>query len=519
MTKVLFIIIITVIFISFFRLGSITLFDVDEAIFAEATKEMVQGGDWITPVYDGENRYDKPILFYWLMAGSYKVFGINEFGARFPSALASFFLALSVFFFVRRFSDEKGAIYAAGSLVLSMFFLAYSHAAVTDMTLTLFITLSLSSFYLSLNEKRSYIYGFYIFSALAFLTKGLIGVLFPFGIAVIYLSVTEGTAGIKKVFNLKGVVLFLVFSAPWCIAQIATNGREFVQQFFIKHHFARYTGVISGHRGPFYYYIPVLLAGLFPWIAFLPAGIRNVFDRGNLELRTFNSRVSLFALIWFVFIFVFFSFSTTKLPNYVLPAIPAIAILISSGMHEQDKWRRYSNVFISVMALVLSIGFVLLEKYISRLGDYDTGWTIAATAIMIPVTALGIYAVFTGKGYYHVLSFLMIIFFFILLTKVLPDANQYLQGTLYRYSLYAKDRLHQSEAYGGIIAYRINNPSIVFYSDHKVINVRDRNKLLPFLSDNRILIAISKMKDVETLKVLGFNLLENDGRYALLERK
>jgi 4-amino-4-deoxy-L-arabinose transferase-like glycosyltransferase len=107
MKKYLFLIILIAVFISFFRLGSVTLFDVDEAVFAQATKEMIENADWITPTYNGENRYDKPILFYWLMAASYKVFGINEFAARFPSALSGVLLVLSVFLFVGHFRDDK----------------------------------------------------------------------------------------------------------------------------------------------------------------------------------------------------------------------------------------------------------------------------------------------------------------------------------------------------------------------------------------------------------------------------
>src|SRR5208337_4521510 len=143
MTKYVLPLLIIALLLSFFRLGFITLFDVDEAVFSTATKEMVQTGNLITPTYNGEKRYDKPILFYWLMAASYKAFGINNFGARFPSALAASLLAVALFLFVKRTHGEKKAIYAAFSFVLSIYFLIYSHAAVTDMTLTLFISISL----------------------------------------------------------------------------------------------------------------------------------------------------------------------------------------------------------------------------------------------------------------------------------------------------------------------------------------------------------------------------------------
>ncbi|MEW6213760.1 MAG: glycosyltransferase family 39 protein [Nitrospirota bacterium] len=559
MTRFPFSIIVTIIaiaiFMSFFRLGSVSFFDVDEAVFAEATKEMFQSGNWITPTYNGENRYDKPIFFYWLMAASYKLFGINEFAARFPSAMASLLLALSVFFFVRYFLDSKNALYATISLVLSVYFLVYSHAAVTDITLTLFITLSICSFYLSvtgipyssLRKGGSwYIYGFYIFSALAFLTKGLIGILFPFGIAIIYLLVTEGLTGIKKAFSLKGAILFLIVAAPWYIAQIAINGQEFIQHLFIKHHFKRYTGVISGHKNPIYYFIPMLIIGLFPWIAFLPAGIRNLFlevqslrlrpegfgelsrtaqpegfkvqSKTNSLLKAQNSKVLLLAFIWLAFIFVFFSFSTTKLPNYILPAIPAASILISSGMSIKERRSPYlvfGFLFIVIISFILGLLFVISKKYLSKIGIHDVNWTFALATVMFAMAIASLYALLIKKTLYEYMSALMIVFLVIISIKALPAANQYLQGTLYKYSLYAKERLHNGE----IITYGINNPSIVFYSGHKIINVRNRDGLLPFIKNNRNLIAISKTKDIDVLKDLGFNLLENDGRYAILEKK
>src|SRR5208283_1116738 len=270
-------VIITASLLSFFRLGFIPLVDVDEAVFSAATKEMVQTGNWITPTYNGENRYDKPILFYWLMALSYKSFGISNFAARFPSAIAAVCMAFALFLFVRHSHGERRALYAAFAFILSSYFLVYSHTAVTDMVLTLFISLSLFSFYLSTQktkgQEQMYVCGFYAFSALAFLTKGLIGIVFPFGIALIYLYLTEGKAGIMRIVNLKGMVIFLILSVPWYAAEFSINGREFFEQFFVKHHLQRYAGVISGHSGPIYYYLPVLLLGLFPWAAFLPSGL------------------------------------------------------------------------------------------------------------------------------------------------------------------------------------------------------------------------------------------------------
>ncbi len=516
MSRLLIPIIILTVFVSFFRLGSVTLFDVDEAVFSEAAKEMVQSGNWITPTYNGENRYDKPILFYWLMAVSYKMFGINEFGARFPSAVVSCLLIFSLFFFIKHFQDQKTALCGAISLVLSMSFFVYSHAAVTDMTLTLFVTLSLFSFYFSVacNEKYPgqdtiYSYGFYLFSALAFLTKGLIGIVFPFGVALVYMIATEKWGGIKKVFRLKGLVLFLLVSAPWYIAQLSINGQEFIDQFFIKHHFKRYMGVISGHKGPLYYYIPVLIISLFPWIAYLPAGIRNTLKE--------KERLYLFAFLWVVFIFVFLSFSTTKLPNYILPAIPAASLLIASGMKLPDKrWWQFSHFFMVGIAVFMSVAFHILGRYLIKLGITYPEWLYFLTAITVLLAVLSFYSALTKKSISIVIAGIMIVFFSILSVKAFPLINQYLQGTLHKYSLYAKGRLSSDES---IYIYGINNPSIAFYSGHKVINLRGKDMLTTLSDNEHHAIVITKTKNIAAIENLGFRVLEKDERYAILERQ
>ncbi|MDA8170652.1 MAG: glycosyltransferase family 39 protein [Nitrospiraceae bacterium] len=513
-------------FIAFFELSSFTLFDVDEAVFAQASKEMVQNRDWITPTYNGAKRFDKPIMIYWLMAGSYKMFGINEFAARFPSAVAACLLALAVFFFegmskekahfsgpfIRR---EKRAFYAALALMLSLFFLAYSHAAVTDMTLTLFITLSLLCFYVySSKGGKGYIYGFYLFAALAFLTKGLIGIIFPAGIAFIYLFLTEGVAAaLKKIWSTPGILLFLAVSSPWYIACYVANGNEFIRKFFIKQHFDRYLHVISGHTGPVYYYIPVLALGLFPWIAFLPQGVKNAF-------RERKDSPGFLALIWLSFVVVFFSFAKTKLPDYVLPGVPAAALLISSGISTASgRSGRLSNWFIALVSLALAAGFFIAKGYLHKAG-IEAGWAYWLSGIMFLMALVSGYCAAGGKNRNGILALLMIGFLSVISLKAVPAASRYLQGGLYNFSIYAKKNLRPG---GVLIGYKINNPSVVFYSGHRVDGIDGARELAAAVSGSRQAIIITRGRD--SADVLALNgpservrLLQASGNYRLFEK-
>jgi 4-amino-4-deoxy-L-arabinose transferase-like glycosyltransferase len=503
---------IITIFLSLFRLGSFTLFDVDEAVFSEATREMVDSGNWLTPTYNGESRFDKPILFYWIMACSYRLFGINEFGARFPSAIASILLALSLYLFVRRFRDEENALFCGISFVLSLYFVAYSHSAVTDMTLTLFIALSLFSFYLSQaggKHANAYTYAFYAFSALAFLTKGLVGIVFPFGIAMLYLDITEGWRSIKKIFSIKGILLFISISAPWYIAQFMMNGQSFIDNFFIKHHFRRYFEVISGHSGPFYYFIPVLIIGLFPWIVFLASGVRDALRE--------KERLNLFSLLWLAFIVIFFSLSTTKLPNYILPAVPAASILIASGMSGRDKkWFQYSNLSIAVAVLLTGAALFFARKYLVNSGYAGADWIVVLLALTVAMALSGLYSIRRKKAGYYFLFLLMTAFLVVLLLKALPLANQDMQGVLYKYSMYAKYRLQGDEP---LLVYGINKPSLVFYSDRNVIHVRNRDDLTARVKNCSHCIVIVKAGNARMLNASGLRILEKGDKYAILEKE
>ncbi len=519
-----------VIFVSFYRLGSVSLFDVDEAVFAEATKEMVQTGNWITPTYNGENRYDKPILFYWLMAGSYKIFGVNEFGARFPSASAGLLLSIAIYLFMGRCAGREAAFYSAAAFVLSPYFLVYSYAAVTDMVLTLFISVSLFFFFLSgssggdaARSTDSRLYGFYLFSALAFLTKGLIGIVFPFSIAVVYLMLRKGWRDIGRLFRPGPILLFLIVSAPWYIAQFAINGREFFDQFFMKHHFMRYTGVISGHRGPLIYYIPVLIIGLFPWIGFLPAGIGNAQERGHLREVSGITRESAFslpvplkrfALAWLGIIVLFFSFSTTKLPNYILPATPAASIIIGAGMSGlRNRWTRFSYGFISLAAASAAVAFIASRGYLAGAGVSDTGWTTAAAVLLFIMAGLAVYAFLSMRTPHAAMSALTAAILILLSIKALPLANSRLQGTLHRFSLTAKELLRDG---GTLITSGINNPSVVYYSDHRIVKADTTVELLRLLKDGRRAVIIARSRDLAALEGLGLKLISRDDTYAIL---
>lgn len=521
-----------VVFISFFKLGSLLLFDVDEAVFSEATREMVATGNYITPTYNFEPRYDKPILFYWLMAVSFKLFGITEFSARFASAMFGAALAAATLFFIKRLYGQRPAILAGLCLVLNLEFFVYSHSAVTDMTLAFFITTSLYSFYLGyLNNEDSAIPHpnkwyllFWVFAALAALTKGVIGILFPAAIVFIYLAASRELSKIKPLLAPRFLLIFSAIAFPWYIAQFSINGWEFFNAFIIKHHFQRYTKVISSHSGPVYFYIPVILAGFFPWAAFLPNAIYRGFKQKGPAPAGGKQGIYLFGAVWFLVIFVFFSISRTKLPNYIMPLFPAMAIITGLAINDilekgiKRAWLFICCGFIIIVSLALAgASFFALRRTsmeITFLPIFFWGTGICFLAI-----ALFGFAMISGKyrlvsiGGIAAATIALLIF---MRAYGTPPVNIYLQKTLYQYSAYARQNLPDD---GALVTYNINQPSIVFYSRRKILKLYGEGGLkeLAELANSKKILVITKRENIRELEErFGLTLRDTDGKYAML---
>jgi len=505
--KVIRLVLIGAAVLTFTNLGAVYLFDVDEAVFAQASKEMLLSGDWINPTYNGINRYDKPVLIYWLMILSYKVFGVNEFAARFPSAFSGLLLLFVLYRFARKHVSEDAANFGAMCLALSPYFFVYSRAAVTDMTLTLFITLSLVSFYSG--SRLSNAIGLHAFAALAFLTKGLIGVLFPFTIAIIYILLSRQWQRISIVFNPFGIMVFLLIATPWYIAQYQRNGMEFIEQFFFKHHFKRYTDVISGHSGPLYYYFLAIVIGLLPWSGLLPTALSKAWQQRDGVLGL--------ALLWLFFVIAFFSLSTTKLPNYILPSVPA-AVLLLSAVHEKTRARGFKLGIAGLSLLFAALLLVVIAQDLTgRYGFTDTHWLYWIILINLCTLVLMLLPEMYFNRYLmpYGLALLMFLLLLIVALKGLPMVGERLQGTLYRFSVYAKENLRADER---VFIYKINQPSIVFYSDRRVVRAGSYEEAEALVKNTPLRLAITKVRHQSELIQLGFRLKEAGRDYGLFER-
>ena len=317
----------------FLWLGRAPLFDVDEGAFSEATLEMFQRGDFLSTYLNGEPRYDKPILIYWLQAASVWLFGVSEFAFRLPSALcASVWVGLT-FAFARRHFVTTPALLAAGIMGTSLGVYIIGRAATADALLNMLIAASMFAAWMYLESAgRAWLYATFAAIGLGVLAKGPVAILIPLAVTFVFCWLRRDLKlWLCTVFDLRALLLFAVIAVPWYAIILYKEGSGFVQGFFIKHNVSRFSGPLQGHAGSLLYYIPVVLIGTLPFTACLV----SVFARLK---RVWRDDLQCYLLLWFAFVFLFFSLSGTKLPHYMLYGMSGMYILMAVYAPSSRFW-------------------------------------------------------------------------------------------------------------------------------------------------------------------------------------
>jgi len=350
--NVILVLLIIVVFNVFFGIGGAPLTDPDEPVYAETAREMIEFQDYLSPRIFNEFWYDKPPMYYWLVAGSFHIFGINEFGARFPAAAMAVLTVLLIYFSMFKLFNERAAFYAALVLGTCINIFYMGKAAVTDTTLMFFMTASLLSF---LQEEY---WVMYVCMGLATLTKGPIGIVFPGAIIFLYLVVSGQIKRLGKMHILPGILICLLVAGPWYYLMYRVHGMEFINTFIGFHNITRFTTPEHPTRVLWYYYLPVIVLGIFPWTGILLQSIRATIS----ESRSRDLHILLFMQVWWIFVLVFFSISQTKLVSYILPLFPALAIMIGWNIDRMMKENqgRYTGWALGsgIMFALMSAGWI-----------------------------------------------------------------------------------------------------------------------------------------------------------------
>jgi len=350
----------------FLGLGTLGLLGPDEPRYAEVAREMFVSGDYISTRLCGCLWFEKPALLYWLSAAGYHLFGVTEFAARVATATAGFGTALIVFFALKALGQAREGLCSAIVLTTSGIFIAYARVATPDMVLTSAITASLLSAYYSLHKtgwtRTVFTALAFGFMALAVLAKGLVGVVLVVAIFGAYLFLAGDLRRLRIRDLSIGVLVFLIVAGCWYGPVMQRHGWQFIEEFFVRHHFQRYTSNEFGHPQPIYFFPIVAIAGVAPWTFFLIPAVTRLRSFAQIK----GSIVAL-AWIWAIVPVLFFSFSESKLPGYILPAFPALAIIVGS---ELDRFLRgessktlFAAAWLTAISLVgIGVGFIVYTR-------------------------------------------------------------------------------------------------------------------------------------------------------------
>lgn len=342
----------------FFLLGHHGLMEPDEGRYSEIPREMIVTGDWVTPRQNGVLYFEKPVLHYWLTAAAFKALGQNEFASRFWPALLGLLTLPLVFYMGKNiYGHTRAGLLSGCVLGTTLLHFALSRINLTDMTLSFFITLSLMGLWLS-QKNRRWLLLFYAAMALALLTKGLVGMVLPCGIAFWYILLTRQWRLIRDYFYIPGILLFFAISIPWFWI-VCQRNPDFFHFFFIQEHFLRYTTRIHDRYEPMWFFLPILLAALIPWTGWLPATYRSARAHWKEQKKT-----TVFLLCWSFVILFFYSLSSSKLIPYILPCLPPLALLIGGAIHtaleEGNKGvLRYGFIGSIFLCLPLALAFLI----------------------------------------------------------------------------------------------------------------------------------------------------------------
>ena len=352
----------------FATLGTRRLLEPDEGRYAEISREMVATGDWVTPRLNGIKYFEKPALQYWATAATYKVLGQHEFSARLWTGLTGFAGILLALFAGRRLFDLRTGYAAAAILGSCLIYIIIGHINTLDMSLSFFLELTVFSFLiaqtspLQSRSERNWMYLAWIGAALAFLSKGLVALILPSLTLVAYTAATREFSAWKRLHLVKGLALFLLITAPWIIV-VSLRNPEFPFFFFVHEHFARFLTTVHERDAPWWYFLPLLALGAMPWtsIAF-PAFLTSwrADTQSGIHVRRFM-------WIWVFSVVGFFSISHSKLPPYIIPAFPVLALLIAEAVQRMNT----SRVRIHFLVIGACVG--ILTLVIASLPDHVAG--------------------------------------------------------------------------------------------------------------------------------------------------
>jgi len=422
-------------FLFFFGLAYFGLMGADEPRYAQVAREMLSRHDWITPTLSGKPWMEKPPLYYWQAMIAYSIFGVSDWAARLPSAVDATLMVIAVYLFLRRFRkgfELDGALMTAAAAGV----IGFARAASTDMPLAATFTIALLAWYAWYESgTKSYLAVAYVFLGLSSLAKGPVSPCFAALIVMSFALAKRDASVIIRALWPPGLLLFLTAGLPWYVL-VQLRNPDFFRIFILEHNLARFGTNLYHHPQPFWFYIPVTLLGLLPWTVFVVAAIveciRKWWGQGREMVRS-EDGLNVFLLIWLFTPVVFFSLSRSKLPGYILPALPAGTLLLAEYVRRwanADRHPHLSLVILHSIATAAPVVPALMVQYIVLQHHLLWGPAAAMSAGFAALLAIGVALTLRSRQGLRALRFVTLVPVVLCVAAVLRIGAQRLDDSL-----------------------------------------------------------------------------------------
>jgi 4-amino-4-deoxy-L-arabinose transferase-like glycosyltransferase len=453
-----------------FRLGAVPLLGPDEPRYARVAVEMHRAGEWVTPTLQGQPWLEKTPLYYWLAGGFFSLLGETEAAARLPSVLAALLLVGATALAGARLFGTRAGLQAGFVAGTSLLPFVYGRAASMDMLLGATVTVAIASAGLRLLDEAGpwAVPLAAAFAGLAALAKGPLGLLIPLLVVGAYVGATREWKWLREMLAPRAILAFLVVAAPWYVAILLDQGRHFVDVFLLNQNVERFTSTIHHHPGAVWYYLPVLLVGLFPWSGLAVPGL--------FGLRPRTERKDLFVLLWLVLPLAFFSLAGSKLPGYVLPCVPPLALLMGRAadrlVSAATPERYLSGRVTALVGLVLGALIATVPVFLASL--HEPFWRSALPPCVWALLAVFVFSRRVGPDPRGALGILFVgaAGLLVLIALAAPPVLAHRQSGR---ALFLPARGHEVLAWG---AWRTSWMAGYFYNDGHVRVVRDAEEVL-----------------------------------------
>ncbi len=502
MNKLLIIILVLAAAPYFTRLGASSLWDSNEAFYAETPREMIESGDYINPSFNYQPRFNKPPLCYWIVALFYKIFGTSEAIERLTIACAAMIMIAVAFALGREFFSVEAGLLAAIGLAIAPRFLMFSRRIMIDVYLAMFMSVALLFFVLAESrpqKRRLYLALMYASVGLGVITKGPVAAVLPAASFVIYLAVNHRLRAWREMMMPVGLLIIAAIVLPWYVAVHAEHGWSYIETFILKDNLSRFTQPVWGPRRGMFFYIPVLLGDMFPWSLFLipfiwQAARDRVKSKGdNAEKK---DRRWVLLLIWVAVIVIFYSLSRNKEDLYILPIYPAVAALVG-GLLAGDQPAPARWTAVTVGAAMALAGAAVLYLFGPSSEPYGFDGAIAIGGIAIIGGLVTLVAATIKQRFAAIIASALAVaalnWVFVLWT--LPGFERFKPVRPFSQIIASRAGVDSLVGY-----YKIASPSMAFYLRRQVFEYYRQEELEQALVSGKEIYCLIAREDYEAIK-------------------